>query len=86
MHEMICPKCGVSYERHPLDPAHQELCPACRNRASWEDIRAELANASRMKAAVPGPLAPPSSAPRPAAHPAAASQAVDPAGEPRAGA
>lgn len=49
MRELICPKCGAGYERHPLDPAHQELCPACRNKASWDDIRAELADASKLK-------------------------------------
>lgn len=49
MREVICPKCGAKYEQHPLDQAHQELCPACRNKASWDDIRDELANASKNK-------------------------------------
>lgn len=86
MHELICPKCGASYQRHPLEPAHQELCPACRNRASWEDIRAELAKASKLKAAGSDPLAPQAAAPRPAETHAAAPQAVGPAGAPLAGA
>lgn len=49
MRELICPKCGAGYERHPLDSAHHELCPACRNKASWDDIRAQLAYAAKLK-------------------------------------
>lgn len=51
MSKLICPKCGASYEQHPLDPSFQELCPSCRNKASWEEIRGELANAAKLKSA-----------------------------------
>ncbi len=46
MRTSLCPKCGASYELHPLNPKSQELCPACRNEASWGDIRRELAKAA----------------------------------------
>lgn len=49
MREFTCPKCGAAYEKHPLDPSAQELCPSCRNKASWEDIRSELANAAKTQ-------------------------------------
>lgn len=68
MREVICPKCGASYEQHPLEPAHQELCPACRNKASWDEIREELANASKLK--MSGTVsAPPGGQPGPRANP-----------------
>lgn len=45
-----CPKCKAPYERHPLDPVAQELCPACRNAASWDEIKDMLAAASSQSA------------------------------------
>lgn len=65
MREFICPKCGSAYEKHPLDPSAQELCPSCRNQASWEDIRTELDKAS--KARVSARLAAPPRQPQPRA-------------------
>ncbi|MDL2307422.1 hypothetical protein LJC48_05280 [Desulfovibrio sp. OttesenSCG-928-C06] len=46
MLSMTCPKCHSKYERHPLTPAAQELCPACRNAASWDEIKNALAAAA----------------------------------------
>lgn len=42
MDTACCPKCGLLYELHPLMPSAQELCPVCRNKASWDEIRKEL--------------------------------------------
>lgn len=52
-----CPKCKAPYERHPLDPVAQELCPACRNAASWDEIKEMLAAASRQPRSNPVPAA-----------------------------
>ncbi|MDL2314477.1 hypothetical protein LJC36_05805 [Desulfovibrio sp. OttesenSCG-928-C14] len=59
MHILTCPKCGSQYERHPLNPQAQELCPACRNAASWNEIHRVLAEAAGREAVSPvSPVSP----------------------------
>ena len=63
MNILTCPRCGSQYEQHPLTLAAQELCPACRNEVSWDEIKTVLAAAG--KGAEPG-LRLPSTPERPA--------------------